>query len=96
MFKSGAKTQKLSPIWDINYKDGLRIYGLQQQSNFGDISENEPFQFFVEAHLKWEAWTEQKGKSKDQAIEEGVELTEGLLQSKGFSTNDPMKQVIDD
>ena len=95
MFKPGAKTQKLNPIWDIWYKDGLKIYGLQHQQYYGDNNDPEPFRMFVEAHLKWEAWNDQKGKTKDEAIQEGIDLAERLLQEKGFSIEDPMKGVID-
>ena len=95
MFKPGAKTQKLSPIRDINYKDGLKIYGLKQQSQFGDINESKPYSVMIERKLKWNAWNEQKGKSKEQAITEGIALTERLLQEHKISTVDPMKKVIE-
>jgi acyl-CoA-binding protein len=57
----------------------LQLYSLYKQSTEGDVHTDppsNPFDFVNKA--KYEAWTSQKGKSKEAAMEEYVKLVEKL------------------
>jgi diazepam-binding inhibitor (GABA receptor modulating acyl-CoA-binding protein) len=57
----------------------LQLYSLYKQSTEGDASENapaNPFDFVAKA--KYEAWSGLKGKSKEDAMKEYVELVNKL------------------
>ena len=56
-------------------KDKLKFYGLYKQALEGDNKTPKPTNIFDQkARMKWEAWTLEKGKSKDQASLEYVQL----------------------
>lgn len=60
----------------------LQIYALYKQAVEGDINidpPSNPFDFVGKA--KYEAWEGMKGKSKEDAMQEYVELIEGLKKS---------------
>jgi diazepam-binding inhibitor (GABA receptor modulating acyl-CoA-binding protein) len=57
----------------------LQLYSLYKQSTEGDAGENapaNPFDFVAKA--KYEAWSGLKGKSKEDAMKEYVELVNKL------------------
>jgi acyl-CoA-binding protein len=57
----------------------LKLYSLYKQATEGDASEegpSNPFDFVGKA--KHEAWSSLKGKTKDAAMHEYVDLVEGL------------------
>ena len=57
----------------------LQLYSLYKQSTAGDVSgeaPSNPFDFVGRA--KYEAWSEQKGKSADAAMKEYIELVQKL------------------
>ncbi len=57
----------------------LSLYSLYKQSTEGDVSgdaPSNPFDFVAKA--KYNAWEEQKGKSKDAAMQEYIDLVTKL------------------
>lgn len=48
------------------------IYGLFKQANLGDNTTEQPSFYQLTEKGKWNAWNDQKGKSKDQAKNEYV------------------------
>lgn len=57
----------------------LKLYSLYKQSTEGDVSGDaptNPFDFVAKA--KYNAWDEQKGKSKEHAMQEYVDLVTAL------------------
>ena len=57
----------------------LQLYALFKQSTEGDVSGDRPGGFDFKAIAKFDAWEEQKGKSKEQAMKEYTALVERLL-----------------
>ncbi|HOM15622.1 MAG TPA: acyl-CoA-binding protein [Rubrivivax sp.] len=56
----------------------LNIYALYKQASEGDVQGKRPgFTDFI-ARAKFDAWTAQQGKSKDDAMREYVALIESL------------------
>ena len=58
----------------------LQLYSLYKQATEGDVTGERPGGFDFKAIAKFDAWSELKGKSKDNAIEEYVSLVEKLHQ----------------
>jgi diazepam-binding inhibitor (GABA receptor modulator, acyl-CoA-binding protein) len=57
----------------------LQLYSLYKQSTEGDVNvdpPSNPFDFVSKA--KYEAWSEQQGKSKDIAMQEYIDLVNKL------------------
>jgi diazepam-binding inhibitor (GABA receptor modulator, acyl-CoA-binding protein) len=58
----------------------LQLYSLYKQATEGNVAGERPGGFDFKAIAKYDAWSELKGKSKDQAMEEYVSLVEKLYQ----------------
>jgi len=58
----------------------LQLYSLFKQAMEGDVSGERPGGFDFKAIAKFDAWKEQKGKSKEQAMKEYVDLIQQLQQ----------------
>lgn len=58
----------------------LLLYALFKQGSEGDVSGDRPGGFDFKAIAKFDAWTEQKGKSKEAAMKEYVSLMDKLYQ----------------
>ena len=56
----------------------LKIYALYKQATAGDNEEKKPGFTDMVGRAKWDAWNELKGKSADEAMQEYVDLIEGL------------------
>ena len=57
----------------------LKLYALYKQVNFGDCNTPHPGWFAQLAEkYKWEKWQSIKGKSKDDAMKEYVEIVKSL------------------
>jgi diazepam-binding inhibitor (GABA receptor modulating acyl-CoA-binding protein) len=63
----------------ITNEEKLSLYGLFKQVEKGDNDTAAPWAIQLEAKAKWEAWTAQKGKAKDVAQKEYIELVKNLL-----------------
>ena len=57
----------------------LQLYSLFKQAGEGDNTMDQPSFYQLEAKAKWNAWNTQKGKSKEQAQHEYVELAKKWL-----------------
>jgi diazepam-binding inhibitor (GABA receptor modulator, acyl-CoA-binding protein) len=58
----------------------LQLYALYKQGSEGDVTGDRPGGFDFKAIAKFDAWEELKGKAKDQAQQEYVQLVNRLLQ----------------
>ncbi|UZD23011.1 acyl-CoA-binding protein [Algoriphagus halophytocola] len=56
----------------------LKLYGLYKQATLGDNDTERPGGFDFKAAAKYNAWENQKGKSKKEAEEEYIELVKNL------------------
>lgn len=61
-------------------EDLLQLYALFKQATEGDVTGDRPGGFDFKAIAKFDAWEEQKGKSKEQAMQEYVSLVNRLQQ----------------
>jgi diazepam-binding inhibitor (GABA receptor modulating acyl-CoA-binding protein) len=84
-FKNAAQAIKDSGkeenIQKITNDEKLSLYGLYKQAECGDNNTDKPGMLTLsfEAKPKWNAWESHKGKSKEQAEKEYVELVRNLL-----------------
>ena len=56
----------------------LKIYALYKQASTGDVDGKRPGFTDMVGRAKWDAWNEVKGKGKDDAMQEYVDLIESL------------------
>lgn len=56
----------------------LEIYALFKQATDGDVGGERPGGFDFKAIAKYDAWASKKGKSKDQVMQEYVQLVARL------------------
>jgi len=56
----------------------LQLYALFKQSTAGDVSGDRPGGFDFKEIAKYDAWEEIKGKSKDDAMKEYIDLVNKL------------------
>ncbi len=56
----------------------LKIYALYKQASEGDVEGKRPGFTDMVGRAKWDAWNEVKGKGKDDAMQEYVDLIESL------------------
>jgi diazepam-binding inhibitor (GABA receptor modulating acyl-CoA-binding protein) len=63
----------------ITNDEKLALYGLYKQATTGDNTTAVPWAVQLEAKAKWNAWTAEKGKSKEQAEAAYVSLVKTLL-----------------
>jgi len=61
-------------------EDLLLLYSLFKQATEGDVTGDRPGGFDFKAIAKFDAWEEQKGKSKEQAMKEYISLVDRLQQ----------------
>jgi diazepam-binding inhibitor (GABA receptor modulator, acyl-CoA-binding protein) len=79
-FNNAVTQSKALPERPSN-EDLLLLYALFKQSTEGDVTGERPGGFDFKAIAKHDAWTEQKGKSKEQAMQEYVNLVNRLQNS---------------
>jgi diazepam-binding inhibitor (GABA receptor modulating acyl-CoA-binding protein) len=58
--------------------DKLALYGLFKQASVGDNTTDRPGFFDPKGKAKWDAWKKEEGKSKEQAMQEYIELVAQL------------------
>ncbi|RLD47596.1 MAG: acyl-CoA-binding protein [Bacteroidetes bacterium] len=56
----------------------LKLYALYKQVTEGDVNGERPGGFDFKGAAKYDAWEEQKGKSKEDATNEYIELVNSL------------------
>lgn len=59
----------------------LDLYALYKQATDGDVSGERPGGFDFKAIAKFDAWSGKKGKSKDEAMKEYIDLMAKLVAS---------------
>jgi diazepam-binding inhibitor (GABA receptor modulating acyl-CoA-binding protein) len=76
-----------SLLGDLRQSEKLEFYGLYKQAQLGDNQTAEP-NFFLNyvAHKKWQAWMDQEGKSKNQAMTEYVDMYRAIGAKKSRSS----------
>lgn len=57
----------------------LNLYSLHKQASVGDVHGDKPGMFDFIAAAKYNAWAGKKGLSKEQAMQQYVDLVRGLL-----------------
>jgi diazepam-binding inhibitor (GABA receptor modulating acyl-CoA-binding protein) len=75
---------QLAPSITMNDDEHDLIYGLYKQGTVGDNITEKPGMLDFKGKAKWEAWNKVKGKSKEQAQAEYVELARTLLTKYGI------------
>ncbi|XP_061624759.1 acyl-CoA-binding protein-like [Phyllopteryx taeniolatus] len=60
------------------------LYGLYKQATIGDLDSDRPGRFDILGRLKWDAWNEKKGLSKEEAMAAYVDLVEKLKTKYGI------------
>ncbi|MBX2966542.1 MAG: acyl-CoA-binding protein [Cyclobacteriaceae bacterium] len=58
----------------------LRLYALFKQASEGDVTGERPGGFDFKAIAKYDAWAEQKGKSKTDAMNEYIGFMDNLYE----------------
>ena len=56
----------------------LKLYSLYKQATVGDVSGGRPGGFDMEGKMKYDAWARQKGKARETAMQEYVDLVDSL------------------
>jgi len=56
----------------------LALYGLYKQASVGDVQGKRPGMFDLKGRAKYDAWSKQKGKTKEQAREAYIALVDSL------------------
>lgn len=59
-------------------EEKLILYALFKQATVGDVNTDRPGIFDQKGRYKWDHWQQQKGKSKEQAMEEYIAKIEQL------------------
>lgn len=62
--------------------DLLRLYAYYKQATAGDVAGERPGMFDLVGKAKYDAWSELKGKSKDDAMKEYTAIVDGLKKKK--------------
>jgi diazepam-binding inhibitor (GABA receptor modulating acyl-CoA-binding protein) len=76
-FQAAVAKSKELPSRPSN-EDLLNLYSLFKQATDGDVSGDRPGGFDFKAIAKYDAWASKKGKSKDEAMQEYVDLVKNL------------------
>lgn len=56
----------------------LKLYGLYKQASAGDVTDKKPGFSDMVGRAKWDAWNVLKGTSRDDAMQQYVDLIESL------------------
>jgi acyl-CoA-binding protein len=67
----------------------LQIYSLFKQGTVGDNNTDKPGMLDFKGKAKWEAWNKLKGKSKEQAQTDYIELARTLLAKYNVKPSHP-------
>eukprot|EP00755_Sulcionema_specki_P011664 Sspe_Gene.49558::Locus_26846_Transcript_2_4_Confidence_0.500_Length_524::g.49558::m.49558/K08762/DBI, ACBP; diazepam-binding inhibitor (GABA receptor modulator, acyl-CoA-binding protein) len=73
-FKKAVYMIRNGPKKESSNDEKLKVYALYKQATLGDVQGSQPWAVQVEARAKWDAWAAQKGKSKEQAMKEYIDL----------------------
>ena len=76
--KAAAKTKQFTKR--PSNVELLQLYALYKQATEGDVSGERPGGFDFKGIAKFDAWEELKGKSKEHAMQEYIDLVNNLQQ----------------
>lgn len=62
-----------------NNDEFLQLYAWFKQAKFGDCNNNRPGIFYFKERAKHDTWVCKKGKSKEEAMNEYINLVDKLL-----------------
>ncbi|XP_068169792.1 acyl-CoA-binding protein-like [Antennarius striatus] len=65
-------------------QDMLVVYALYKQANVGDVNTSRPGMLDFTGKAKWDSWAGQKGKSKEDAMNDYVTFIEQLKEKYGI------------
>jgi diazepam-binding inhibitor (GABA receptor modulating acyl-CoA-binding protein) len=74
-YSEKVKTLKNKPKDD----ELLKLYGLYKQAKFGDNNTSKPWAFQFELSAKWNAWMLNKGKSKEDSMNQYINFVKFLF-----------------
>ncbi|GAA5028202.1 acyl-CoA-binding protein [Marivirga lumbricoides] len=77
-FKNAAERSKTDIKERPSNEDLLKLYALYKQADEGDVSGERPGGFDFKAIAKYNAWEEIKGKPKEDAMREYIDLVNKL------------------
>jgi len=77
-----VKTEKRADGSEATNEEKLKVYALFKQATEGDVTGSQPWSVEFSKRAKWDAWNEQKGKSKEDAMKEYIEEVERQLGPK--------------
>jgi len=67
-FKKAVHYIRNAPAQESSNEQKLKVYGLYKQAAIGDNTTAQPWSVQFEASAKWNAWTANKGMSKEDAM----------------------------
>ena len=70
--------QDVKKLSDLDNTELLSLYGLFKQATVGDVSGSKPGMFDLKGKAKYEAWSQNKGLSKEKAMEKYIALVKKL------------------
>jgi acyl-CoA-binding protein len=76
-FEAAAAASKQLPKKPDN-ETLLKLYSLYKQGSLGDVTGDRPGGFDFVGAAKYDAWAKLKGLSKDQAMQQYIDLVESL------------------
>ena len=100
-FKKAVYMVRNGPARESSNEEKLKVYGLYKQAtegnsalgvrsnHLGDNSASQPWAVQMEARAKWDAHEANKGKSKEQAMQEYAALLDST--SPGWEDSETMK-----
>ena len=80
-FQQAAEDSKKLPKRPDN-NTLLKLYSLYKQSTVGDVTGSRPGGLDMEGKMKYDAWAKQKGKAKEAAMQEYIDLVASLKVKK--------------
>ncbi|KAG9014034.1 hypothetical protein FRB94_000231 [Tulasnella sp. JGI-2019a] len=95
--KAAAIVQSLPKDGPVkpSQEDQLKFYSLYKQVTIGDCDTTRPGMLDFVGKAKWDAWNEQKGKSKAEAEAEYVSFFKDILATNGSSESKEYIKEID-
>lgn len=61
-------TEDIKQAKDLDNETLLSLYGYYKQAICGDCNIDEPYRIYYKEHAKYEAWNNNKGMSKEEAM----------------------------
>ncbi|KAL0244592.1 hypothetical protein GEMRC1_008674 [Eukaryota sp. GEM-RC1] len=73
------KAEEVQGLPSCSNENKLKLYGLYKQATVGDNDTSKPSRLNVTASKKWNAWNQCKGKGKQEAMQEYIDLVDQLM-----------------